>query len=60
MISGLYPATLSQQSPARSLETLLAELVERFNALPMTDPARGKLAARIRQIEDEIAARLPL
>ena len=45
-------------SPRRSLEEYLAELVDRYEALPLTHySARGKLATRIRQVEAEINAR---
>lgn len=43
--------------PLRSLAQYLAELQEQFDALPLTSPARGALAARIRQVEAEIDAR---
>jgi hypothetical protein len=44
--------------PCRSLEEYLAELVERYDALPETRySARGKLQTRIRAVEAEINAR---
>lgn len=55
-----YPANLGAHGPLRSLEQYLAELREQFDALPMTSPARGALANRIRQVEAEIDAREPL
>lgn len=43
--------------PLRSLSHYVAELVDRFSHLPITDPRRAGLARRIRRIETEIARR---
>lgn len=57
MPAGLYPQHMAAHGPARSLEQALADLVAQYAALPMTSPARGELATRIRLIEAEIDAR---
>jgi hypothetical protein len=43
--------------PLRSLSHYVAELVDRFSHLPITDPRRAGLARRIRRVEAEIARR---
>jgi len=55
-----YPATLSQHGPLRSLEQVLAEMVECFDAMPLTDLRRSALLARIRALESEIDVRQSL
>lgn len=55
-----YPTNVPAHTPCRSLETYLAELVDRLNRLRLDDPARGALAQRIRECEAEIDARKPL
>jgi hypothetical protein len=47
----------SLDAPRRSLDQYLAELVERFDALPLQDGRRADLARRIRELEAEIDAR---
>lgn len=46
-------------TPARSLEAYLDELQSQFDRLPLTSPARGAVASRIRAVEAEIDARSP-
>ncbi len=48
------------EDPRRSLEQYLAELVDRFDALPLQDRGRADLARRIREVEAEIDARSTL
>lgn len=43
--------------PLRSLDDYLSELIERLDVMRPDDPARGKLAARIREVEALIDAR---
>jgi hypothetical protein len=43
--------------PMRSLPQYLDELVADFNRRKMTDPKRGELAIRIREVEELIDAR---
>jgi len=43
--------------PLRSLSHYVAELVDRFSRLPITDPRRAEVAARIRRVEAEITRR---
>lgn len=43
--------------PTRSLSHYVAELVDQFDALAVTDPRRAAVAARIRRVEAEIARR---
>lgn len=43
--------------PRRSPEQYLGELVARFNALALDDPARPALARRIREVETEVDTR---
>lgn len=50
------PVTVATHPPLRSLAEYLADLVEQYRLLPMTSPARGPLANRIRQVEEEIDA----
>ena len=57
MTGALYPAALAQHGPLRSLEQLLAELVARYDALPMQHRDRGPLAVRIREVEAAIDER---
>lgn len=57
MTGTLYPAQLSAHGPCRTLDDYLADLLRRYNALPMTHQDRGKLAVRIRDVEAEIDAR---
>lgn len=47
-------------TPPRTLEQTLWDLVEAYEALPMTDPKRGDLARRIREVEAAIDARQEL
>lgn len=49
--------TRTLDTPRRSLEQYLAELMQRFQALPLDDEARPGLARRIREVEVEIDAR---
>lgn len=53
----LYPANMAGHGPLRSLTLYLADLQARYDALPMTSPARGALAGKIRAVEAEIDAR---
>ncbi len=53
----LYPATMNQHGPARSLEEYLSWLNDELDE---ADPASARafdLRCRIRAIEDELAAR---
>jgi hypothetical protein len=43
--------------PVRPLRKFLAELIDQFDALPVTDSRRASVAARIRRVEAEIARR---
>jgi hypothetical protein len=47
----------ADERPVRSLRKYVAELVDQFDALAVSDPRRGAVAARIRRIEAEIARR---
>lgn len=43
--------------PPRPLRKFVAELIDQFDALPVTDSRRSTVAARIRSVEVEIARR---
>lgn len=43
-------------TPMRSPMQALADLQEKFDSLPLTDPRRGPLSIQIRQLEDWIDA----
>ena len=43
--------------PVRPLRKFLAELIDQFDALPVTDSRRASVAVRIRRVEIEIARR---
>lgn len=53
----LYPVNMAAHGPIRSLEAYLADLQDQFDRLPLTSPARGAVASRIRAVEAEIDAR---
>ena len=58
MTGARYPATLADHAAPRSLAALHVELLNRFRALPLDNPERGRLATRIREVEAEIDARI--
>ena len=58
MTGARYPATLADHAAPRSLVALHVELLNRFRALPLDNPERGRLATRIREVEAEIDARV--
>ena len=60
MTGARYPATLADHAAPRSLSALHIELLNRFRALPLDNPERGRLAMRIREVEAEIDARVKL
>ena len=47
----------ADERPVRSLRKYVAELVDQFDALAVSDPRRAAVAGRIRRIEAEIARR---
>jgi hypothetical protein len=53
----LYPANMQTHGPRRSLEEYLDYLYEQLGREPIHTPRALDLTARIRGIEDEIAAR---
>jgi hypothetical protein len=55
---GLHARGLSVDArPPRPLRKFVADLIDQFDALPVTDSRRAAVAARIRRVEVEIARR---